>query len=1179
MRSELQLLYPPIVGNTPAVDVLQPRNSANEGVDIVAVHDLNEDLYEAWTDSRTGVLWLKDLLPQDALVARVLTFGYDGCPLSFFAQPRADPVTSTAINLVSYLRANREDAQCERRPIIFICHGLGGLVVKKALMYSKEKTKYPAHRDHSIFVCTTAILFFGTPHTDIKPAVWFQSRNIANLPREKHHRHISALQIINESFVRVGSSFRQLFFWEEIETHVGYSSAVPYGTEGSGCGIPTDHVNMVKFTALDSAGYPVVRNGLRRFCQEARARVEKRWAKSQVTLRDEWRDGIPLGDGPQMDKILANHISRLREMPPRRIFLLPKHHHLDPPEFIGREQERNILENAFFNSDCHQPDDTAKIFVVYGMGGSGKSELCSWFARHHKSQFNVVATVDATSAEHIEASLAELGEKWGLDATEKAGLHILEQLCEPFLLIVDNADDPQFKPWDLIPMNQYACVIITTRNLALCQIPKAGSLEVKGLKPNESLRLLLTCAGISKPWDQATLNLGNELCEVLGYLALALVVAGRSIQKNFYGSQLQRYLEFYNSKRSTYHSSHHGSHGMEVMVRDEKEKGIVYPAFEVSLAHLRKQGSQTCRDAIEILNMAAFYHRQHISLDIFAKAAQNRHPPPQGSTSIVMRMLQSFLDRFHPPPVVPGFLRSASPEKEVHRAREGISELASLSLINMDSTTAEFSLHPLVHAWARDRLGQGDQKVWARIAFNVLAETIKLPTGGENTLANEHADEKHNHDNFHRSLLPHLDSCLPLCTIDIADYDELLSRAQLYLSSYLSPTYLHILKEQAASMAKLAYVYGECGRFEESLRYLQKVKRLLCRSLGPDNSRTMTVKLELAKIYWSLGQLDEAIGLRKDVVNARERILGPSNKETLLAMDELGRSYWLNGQYGEALEQAEKTKTQMELTLGSDDRRTLSAMDMYGVVLQSWHRFSDSASIHRHVLQLREEKLGTNHLETLESKNNLAMALMNLKELEEAQALMDEVYNERRAQLGKEHPWTLWALCYLARIKVKTRHLDGAEQLLIGGIEAAKRSLPEDHLGVLMGKGELARVYSRQGRLGEAFNLLSHTLARLEETRGPEHPDSFYARWKLSILYQRQDKLDEAIETCQIAFQRAEKRLSKAHPLVSMIEADLEQFRAAREPQEQPDDNKPALTGEAIGPKRRFEFRTQTHTW
>lgn len=790
----------------------------------------------------------------------------------------------------------------------------------------------------------------------------------------------------------------------------------------------------------------------------------------------------------------------------------------------------------------------------------------------------MVVTIDATSPERIKSSLAELGERVGLEATDKAGLHILDQFDEPFLLIIDNADDPQFKPWDLIPRNDSGSVIITTRNRILRGVANVGSLELQGLEKKESLQLLLTCSEIPEPWDEVTENHGAEICEMLGHLALALVVAGRSIQEMFHGSQkLQTYLGFYKSKRNTYRPSNYGVDGTEMIFRDQKEKGIAYPAFEISLEHLRREESQSCRDAIEILNIFAFYHRQNISIDLFTKAVRNRSSSSNSATSIRTRMLQSIMSRLHPPPVVPSFLKSVSPEKEVHRAREGISKLVSLSLVNIDTTTSEFSLHPLVYAWAGDRLSHGERKVWARIALNVLAETITLPTQAI-APGQGQVDETHKHDDFHRSLLPHLDTCLPLCSIDIPNFDDMLPRIQLYLSPFLLPTFVHILREQVSSMARIGYVYGECGRFKESLQYLQRVEKLLHISLGPDNPRTMTVMLGLAKIHWGLGQLEEAIRLQNIVVSARERTLGPNHEDTLVAMDELGRSYWLNGQYRDALDQAEKTKTRMDLTLGPEDRRTLVAMDRYGVALQSWHRFHDSARIHMGVLKIREIKLGPKDLETLESKNNLAMTLMDLKRFDEAEALMLEVYDGRTTQLGKEHPWTLWALCYHAKILVKTEQLDKAERLLLEGIEAANRSLPEDHLGILMGKGELSRVYSRQSRLGEAFDLLSHTVERLEKTRGTEHPDSFYAKWKLSILHQRRGELDEAIETCQIALQRAQRRLTDVHPLVGMIQADLARLRKDRHPQGRQSQAESALASKPNDPKPGLEFRARL-TW
>jgi len=231
-----------------------------------------------------------------------------------------------------------------------------------------------------------------------------------------------------------------------------------------------------------------------------------------------------------------------------------------------------ILENAFFDSNSQALEEMELIKNL---------------------SFDAIATIDATSVEHVKASLAKLGEEADLGATKKAGLHVLKQLCKPFLLIIDNADDPDLRISDLIPKNKHCFVIITTRNLSSCQIPTARSLKLQGIKPDESRQLLLACAGMSESTDDATVTLGNELCELMGHLALALVVAGRYIHNDFYHTQPHDYLEAYKLKRGAYRS-------------DIIEKGIAYPTFKISFAYLRKQHSQSCRDAIEILNIISF---------------------------------------------------------------------------------------------------------------------------------------------------------------------------------------------------------------------------------------------------------------------------------------------------------------------------------------------------------------------------------------------------------------------------------------------------------------------------------------------------------------------------------------------------------------------------------------------
>ncbi len=66
-------------------------------------------------------------------------------------------IREQAVNLLDRLVFKREDT--EERPIIFVAHSLGGIVVKQALVEAKLNDAFETIRD-----ATYGIAFFGTPH-------------------------------------------------------------------------------------------------------------------------------------------------------------------------------------------------------------------------------------------------------------------------------------------------------------------------------------------------------------------------------------------------------------------------------------------------------------------------------------------------------------------------------------------------------------------------------------------------------------------------------------------------------------------------------------------------------------------------------------------------------------------------------------------------------------------------------------------------------------------------------------------------------------------------------------------------------------------------------------------------------------------------------------------------------
>lgn len=99
----------------------QPSDKVNS-VDIVAIHGLNGHREETWTDRASGVNWLADAacLRNDIPEARVLSFGYKTA--------NGWDVRDFASILLACIKSRRQSSAEKQRPIIFICHSLGGLV-------------------------------------------------------------------------------------------------------------------------------------------------------------------------------------------------------------------------------------------------------------------------------------------------------------------------------------------------------------------------------------------------------------------------------------------------------------------------------------------------------------------------------------------------------------------------------------------------------------------------------------------------------------------------------------------------------------------------------------------------------------------------------------------------------------------------------------------------------------------------------------------------------------------------------------------------------------------------------------------------------------------------------------------------------------------------------------------
>jgi hypothetical protein len=112
-----------------------------------------------------GIFWPRDLVQHTAPKARVFTYGYD-THIKHCLGPSLNKCTvyEIASDFLVTLEANRR--QNPLRPISFVGHSLGGIVIKEALRQSKHASQSILR---NVFKSTAGIIFFGTPHSGADP--------------------------------------------------------------------------------------------------------------------------------------------------------------------------------------------------------------------------------------------------------------------------------------------------------------------------------------------------------------------------------------------------------------------------------------------------------------------------------------------------------------------------------------------------------------------------------------------------------------------------------------------------------------------------------------------------------------------------------------------------------------------------------------------------------------------------------------------------------------------------------------------------------------------------------------------------------------------------------------------------------------------------------------------------
>ncbi|KAI9813330.1 MAG: hypothetical protein M1832_006345 [Thelocarpon impressellum] len=993
-------------------------------VDVVAVHGLGGDIYGTWTHPASDKLWLKDFLPaqMERSKPRVMAFGYDANVRS----RNIMIIMGFAENLLAGLRTLRRRGD-PTKPIVFIGHSMGGLVIKNTLLIAKD-------RDDPVAAATFGIVFMAVPHRGSPSADYATIvSSIASLATPLSNGALEQLRRGSKDLldlsIRFGNLQESLMFVSVLEADstplaswLGRGSVQVVPPESARLNLGkreqvfsiagADHRTVCRFPTANDPQFLQVAGALEDLAEAALDR------RQQKVLRAE-------ADGGRVPPTSVDEAACVQ---PSLIIPFER----DENHFVGREDVFKEIERILKQHPR---------VALAGLGGVGKSQIAIEYAYRAKERCPLkwVFWVHASSQARFSESVAAIAEEVQLLGREHPEM-VNELLCRwiqrldtDWLMIIDNADDSKvFWPTDeqvstvklasYIPSSSRGKVLFTSRDeQAANMLTDYGQqvILVGPLSQTEATELLKTRTPSHLPLDGV-----ESLVETLERLPLAIVQAAAYITVRKRRMTVLKYLDLFQA------TLNNQTFLLKTDFRDRRRDSpvpdTVVATWQLSFEQLQKEDENERTRVTDLLSFMAFLDRQGIPKDLLA------------------HYLGSGLELDH-----------------------ALDRLIDFSLIKIEKGEA-FAIHRLVHLATREWLAQaGDWHKWAAVSLDQVAHSFPSPQFENWTSCGiylPHATavlecgRSQGQDLLLRAKL------LRASGMYLEDRGELKAAGQNLLEAWsiFRETLGDEHPDTISAMSNLAITLGDQGKLDEAASMRQQVLEKRRHILGDEHPDTITAMSNLAVTLSNQGKLDEAASMRQQVLEKRQQILGDEHPDTITAMSNMAIALSYQGKLDEAASMQRQVLQNMQRILGDEHPDTISAMSNLAITLGDQGKFDDAASTQRQALEKMQRILGSEHPSTISALSNLAITLIDEGKLDEAASMQQQVLEKRRQILGNEHPDTIKAMHNLANTLSDQGKLDEAASMQRQVLQNMQRILGDEHPDTITVINNLATIVGRQ---------------------------------------------------------------------------------------------------------------------
>jgi tetratricopeptide (TPR) repeat protein len=756
-------------------------------------------------------------------------------------------------------------------------------------------------------------------------------------------------------------------------------------------------------------------------------------------------------------------------------------------KFVGREQDLIILHEQL------QQNQTVAIAAVEGMGGVGKTELAIQYSLLHLQLNTYPGGICWLRARDEDLGLQIVNfarTDLGLQPPDDLELPERVRWCwqrwhegNTLLILDDVKNYSEIKPY-LPPQTSQFKVLITTRlNLDL-----ASLLFLEVLLESDALSLLEQLIGAEKVTQE--LATAKELCQRLGYLPLALQLAGQYLKKR---------------ERIS----------LSEMLQSLESKGLAHPCLEV------KTNDPTRTLDIKNGVAAAF----ELSWSELSETAQE---------------LGCTLSLFALAPIPWSLVKSAVPEQDPENLEDARIELENWHLLQGEDT---YQLHQLIQEFFSNK--QIDLAIGEEQKANFCQALVKVAQGIPESPTIELIKSV-------KDAVSHLALVAENLIGAVRDEDlygmffglnrfysgqGLYAQAEPWLKQCVLVVQTRLGEDHldvAMSLNNLGNLYSLQGRYVEAEPLLLQSLKLYKRLLGEEHRSVATSINNLAHLYSSQGKYTEAEPLLLQSLEMRKRLLGEEHRSVATSINNLAHLYSSQGKYTEAEPLLLQSLEMRKRLLGEEHRSVATSLNNLAHLYSSQGKYTEAEPLLLQSLEMRKRLLGEEHPDVAISLNNLAHLYSSQGKYTEAEPLLLQALEMRKQLLGEEHPDVAMSLNNLAHLYSSQGKYTEAQPLHLQSLEMRKRLLGEEHPDVAISLNNLAHLYSSQGKYTEAQPLHLQALEMRKQLLGEEHPSVATSLNNLAGLYDSQERYTEA-ETLYLQSLELRKRLlGSEHPDVAI---------------------------------------------